>query len=128
MADINVVLNSMTGQTFNKEFIIAYYKSLSFMPTNVKSDDDRSIKKAINPQGIRIADENVENMIQCILHVRRVLTVHEGLRWFDIKRYGIEVTHTRDGMANDVLMVDDPRRAIQLPQEVIAAGLEANPR
>ena len=128
MADINVVLNSMTGQTFNKEFIIAYYKSLSFMPTNVKSDDDRSIKKAINPQGIRIADENVENMIQCILHVRRVLTVHEGLRWFDIKRYGIEVTHTRAGMANDVLRVDDPRRAIQLPQEVIAAGLEANPR
>ena len=51
MADINVVLNSMTGQTFNKEFIIAYYKSLSFMPTNVKSDDDRSIKKGYKSAG-----------------------------------------------------------------------------
>lgn len=128
MADINVVLNSMTGKTFTKEQIIAYYKALSFMPTNVKSDDDRSIKKKLNPQGIRIADENVENLVQCILHVRRVLTIHEGLRWFDVKRYGIEVTHNRDGMANDVLTVDDPRRAIQLPLEVIAAGLEANPR
>lgn len=128
VADINVVLKSMTGQTFTKEMLIAYYKSLKFMPVNFKDDGDRSIKKAINPQGIRIADENVENLVQCILHVRRLLTVHEGLRWFDIKRYGIEVTHNRDGMANDVLTVDDPRRAIQLPQEVIAAGLEANPR
>ena len=25
-------------------------------------------------------------------------------------------------------LVNDPRRAVQIPQEVIAAGLEANPR
>ena len=28
----------------------------------------------------------------------------------------------------DSLTVDDPRRAIQLPQDVINSGLEANPR
>ena len=28
----------------------------------------------------------------------------------------------------DVLTVDDERRAIQLPQDVITAGLTANPR
>ena len=55
-------------------------------------------------------------------------TIHEGLRWQDIKRYGIEISHNRDGLANDILKVDDPRRAMQLPQDVINAGLEANPR
>ena len=34
----------------------------------------------------------------------------------------------REGLENDVLTLDDPRRAIQLPQDVISAGLEANPR
>ena len=28
----------------------------------------------------------------------------------------------------DTLTVEDPRRAIQLPQDVITAGLEPNPR
>ena len=50
------------------------------------------------------------------------------LRWNDIKRYGIEYSHARSGKADDELLVNDPRRAVQIPQEVIAAGLEANPR
>ena len=98
------------------------------MPLHLKSEDDRTIKKKINPQGFTIPDSDMENLIQCLLHMRRIITVHEGLRWNDIKRYGIEISHNRDGQADDVLLVDDLRRAIQIPQEVIAAGLEANPR
>jgi hypothetical protein len=60
--------------------------------------------------------------------LRRIETIHEGLRFQDIKRYGIEISHNREGLENDVLTLDDPRRAIQLPQDVISAGLEANPR
>ena len=67
----------------------------------------------------------------------------QGLRWFDIKRYGIEIwrrTLQPDPQAgqydasfkplrlDDVLTVNDPRRAMQLPQEVINAGMTANPR
>ncbi|KAA6319977.1 hypothetical protein EZS27_030188, partial [termite gut metagenome] len=73
-----------------------------------------------------------ENFIHCILHMRRVLTLHEGLRWFDIKRYGIEIyrrtVHNNNIVVTDQLLEDDNRRAIQLPQEIINAGLEANPR
>ena len=50
------------------------------------------------------------------------------MRWQDIKRYGIELSHNRDGRTDDELLVNDPRRAIQLPAEVITAGLEPNPR
>lgn len=43
------------------------------------------------------------------------------MRWFDLKRYGIEFAHNRDGNSDIVLKKDDPRRAFQLPQDVISA-------
>jgi hypothetical protein len=74
-----------------------------------------------------------ESFLHCILHLRRIELLYEGLRWFDVKRYGIEITRrTIDANLNvrevDKLAVDDPRRAIQLPADVITAGLTPNPR
>ena len=65
---------------------------------------------------------------------RRLETVEGGLRWFDIKRYGIEIirrTMSSNGLPaekTDVLTKDDERRAIQIPQKVRDAGCPANPR
>ena len=67
-------------------------------------------------------------LIHCVLHFRRIETMFDGYRWFDIKRYGIEIEHNIAGKGVDKLVHNDPRRAIQLPQEVISAGLEPNPR
>lgn len=33
-------------------------------------------------------------LLDCILHFRRIETIHDGLRWQDIQRYGISVSHT----------------------------------
>ena len=126
--DINILLNSMAGMTLTKEQIINYFTARPYMPLHIKTSNQRSIKKELHPQGFSIPDSDTENLIQCVLHLRRVSTVHEGLRWNDIKRFGIELAHPRSGKSDDELLVDDPRRAVQIPQEVIAAGLEANPR
>lgn len=75
-----------------------------------------------------------EKYIHAVLNMRRILALHEGLRWFDVKRYGMTIY--RRGVVNgsgsvtvkDTMTKDDPRQAIQLPKEVITAGLEANPR
>ncbi|WP_302988893.1 hypothetical protein [uncultured Muribaculum sp.] len=73
-------------------------------------------------------------MLQCVLGFRRLETMHFGLRWFDVKRYGIEIPRRqmnaqgRPVLKTDVLTKDDPRRAIQIPLRVRDAGLEANPR
>lgn len=128
VSDINVILNSLAGVSGSKDQIISYFAAKSYMPLHLKKSNQRSIKKELHPQGFSIPDSDTENLIQCVLHLRRVLSIHEGLRWNDIKRYGIEFSHNRSGMSDDELLVDDPRRAVQLPQEVIAAGLEANPR
>jgi hypothetical protein len=129
-ADINVWLASHTRNQIQvtTSQIIQMYNNMSYMPVEITNDNQRTPKKVLNPRGFTVTDGDQENMIQCILHIRRIETAHEGLRWQDIKRYGIEIAHNRDGMADDVLRVDDPRRAIQLPQDVISAGLAANPR
>jgi hypothetical protein len=65
--------------------------------------------------------------IDCVLHFRRLETIFDGMRWFDIKRYGIEITHNIGSKSRtEKLTWDDKRRAIQIPQEVIAAGFQPN--
>lgn len=65
--------------------------------------------------------------VWCVLHLRRIETLHDGMRWFDIKRYGIEIDHTisTGTKVTDVvtkhLVWNDSRRALQLPQTVIDA-------
>lgn len=83
--------------------------------------------KALNPK-FALQPGMQYNMIQAVLHARRIDGVHEGTRWDDIKRYGIEIEHPIFEGEVMKLGKDDPRRAIQLPADIIAAGLQANPR
>ena len=67
-------------------------------------------------------------LVHCALHFRRIEGLHDGIRWHDIKRYGIEIEHVQGKDPARKLVWNDDRRAIQLPQEVIMAGMTANPR
>ena len=73
------------------------------------------------------------NVLNCILHFRRIETMFEGMRWFDIKRYGITVTHVYRGPTDydatyDVLEWNDPRRIVQIPYNAIDAGYPSTDR
>ena len=88
-----------------------------------------NIVKPLNAQKMSssfVVSSDQEPIVQCILHFRRIESVFEGLRWFDIKRYGIEITHQIGSSTKDVLTWNDERSAIQIPQDVIAVGMEAN--
>lgn len=130
VADINIWMFSHTKDQnqFTRDQLINFYNSVKYMNPKVTAETDRTIKKVINPRGFTVADGEQETLIQCVLHLRRMDTTHEGVRWFDIKRYGIEIAHNHDGSGFDVLTVDDPRKAFQLPVDVTSAGLEKNPR
>ncbi len=89
-------------------------------------------KKRLDPD-FTVAAGTQEDIIHAVLHARRVTCLHEGLRWFDVKRYGIEIyrRNVKDESyitVFDTLTKNDPRRAIQLPSHVITAGIQANPR
>jgi hypothetical protein len=73
------------------------------------------------------------SVLQCILHFRRIETMFDGLRWFDIKRYGILVRHVYRGPTDatptvDELAWNDKRRVIQIPNNVVASGYPATDR
>lgn len=100
---------------------------------NYETADKASSKKKLNP-AFPIEIGTQENMIHYVLQCRRILTLHEGLRWFDIKRYGIEVyrrqTQVGGGstIVTETLGVNDPRRALQIPPDAVSAGITPNPR
>lgn len=75
-------------------------------------------------------DEKQTRMLHAVLHARRVEGIHEGVRWLDIKRYGISITHNVYNGTPIVLEANDPRKAIQIPSEVLAApgAMTPNPR
>lgn len=75
-----------------------------------------------------VSAESVMGLLQCIQHFRRIETMHTGFRWLDIKRYGIEFTRYIGKDKETIrLTLDDPRRAIQIPSEIVAAGFQPNP-
>lgn len=123
MTSGRVKLKEMTVESIN-----AFYNSIKDYEPDVPT-----IKKKLNPS-FTITPGSQENMIHCILHARRVTFIHEGLRWFDLKRYGITVhrrkldTKGSSVISWETLEKNDLRRAFQLPQEVIYTGYEANPR
>ena len=81
----------------------------------------------------KVLEGDDQSVLDCILHFRRIETIHEGFRWFDIKRYGIKIYHHyrdahEDEIHTDSLTWDDPRRVLQIPDNVIQAGYPAGAR
>lgn len=99
---------------------------------------DADIKKFYQPGNIYFYNDmhyNVANLsedqktyLQCVLHFRRCETVYEGTRWEDLKRYGISISHKIDNKVTEELPYNDLRRAIQIPADVVSAGLPSNPQ
>lgn len=116
------------GSDLTLNDVNTFYNYLEYQPVPITDDRDRSVKKVLNPQGFTVTSGTEENLIQLILQLRRLESIQEGLRWQDLKRYGIEFSHNRAGDVPLVLKKDDPKRAIQLPLDVINAGVEPNPR
>jgi len=70
--------------------------------------------------------------IKAIAEARRREFIHEGMRWFDIKRFNLVVEHNTyefgQVVRNNVLVKDDKRRALQIPLRASDNGIEKNPR
>jgi starch-binding outer membrane protein, SusD/RagB family len=68
-------------------------------------------------------------LLQFVLHEREREFMHEGLRWFDLKRHNLEVKHDLADGTIITLAPDDKRKVIQIPQTAIdVGGLQPNPR
>ena len=106
-----------------KDQITSFYKRSDIGGINKKFHIDE-----VCPSDKYHLTSDIEPYLQCVQHFRRIQTVHMGQRWFDIKRYGFEVTHLWGKDEKVVLKTLDKRYALQIPAEVIGAGLQPNPR
>ena len=135
-ADLTLWMQNIlnTSRVLTPASIVSFYKPLAY------SYDDATkmastIKKHLHPKFTIDAEGSTQEcMLQCLLSFKRIETLHLGLRWFDIKRYGIEIIRRRINTSGvpeektDSITTDDPRRAIQIPTEVHDGGLPLNPR
>ena len=117
------------------------YSELYVGKTSVRSPQTLNPKKKLHAAPYNTLEEGgpQESMLQALIFMRRYQFLHEGMRWFDTRRFGITVyRYLLDEDAETVVQITDqisdengtadPRRALQLPADVIAAGLTPNPR
>lgn len=121
----NVTLTPTSVQTYFKTVSYAYADAAKMVP---------SFKKHISPRFKIDAEGSVqESLLQCLLNFRRIETVHQGMRWMDIRRYNIEIprrligANGRPSKNLDWLEKDDPRQVVQIPQSIREAGVAGNP-
>lgn len=121
----NVTLTPTSIQTYFKTVPYAYADAAKMVP---------SFKKHISPRFTIDAEGSVqESLLQCLLNFRRIETVHQGMRWMDIRRYNIEIPRRLIGANGkpsknlDWLEKDDPRQVVQIPQSIREAGVAGNP-
>ncbi|NDV65742.1 RagB/SusD family nutrient uptake outer membrane protein [Bacteroides sp. 224] len=124
--DLNIFMTAFTdGEAVSRSDIQDFYNGIDLYEPTIPT-----VKKEINPD-FTVEEGEQKNLIYCLLHVRRMLTLHEGLRWFDIKRYGIEIHRRLIGnniVVTDTMQKDDLRKVLRLPADVSDAGLPDNPR
>jgi len=138
LADINTWIRThckeQEGNTQRPVMTIAsikdYVSDVDYAKRTPDGNRDRSFRKHMFPQGFTIDEEgsDQECMLQFLLHMKRLESVFHGLRFADIKRYGIEYTHSVAGEDPLVFIRGDQRGAVQIPTPVVEAGLDANPR
>lgn len=75
-----------------------------------------------------VTTDTKQAYINALLDLKRAEFVHEGMRWLDILRHKLPVTHRTSDGQTFTLEADDLRKAIQLPETAVDAGLSLNPR
>ena len=91
--------------------------------SNYNCFDDWNFVSNMSPDYV-IPAEAVPYM-NALNYFRRYETNFTGMRFFDLKRWGMEYSHEY-GLDNVVYYMkwDDPRRALEVPEDAIASGLE----
>lgn len=135
-ADLTMWMQNFVATTLvlTPQLIVEFYNSVDYSYSDAQGIQS-TIKKHLHPK-FDIGEEGdmKEAMLQCVLGFRRIETLQTGMRWYDVKRYNIEIVRRiinamgEPESVTDVLRQDDPRRAIQIPLRARSAGVTPNPR
>lgn len=71
-------------------------------------------------------EDDMQAWTNYLLFERRVHNLQRGLRWFDIKRYGIDVVHLLVDGSEIKLSEIAPNKDYQIPNYAIKTGMQPN--
>lgn len=92
---------------------------------NINCFDSWDFTQQVSPKFVVPAEATP--YMNCLNDFRRLENAFEGMRFFDIKRWGLPLSHTV-GLNSDVVEVEvnSDKRAIEIPWEALSAGLESS--
>lgn len=109
-----VKIDKLSNVNITNESILAFAESLTDAP--------------ISP--MVTLDDKKEAYLKLVLNMRRTEFLHDGMRWFDIRRYFLSIKHQyQDDYGNLVtikLDANDSRKVLEIPTSAIEFGLVAN--
>lgn len=126
IADLNIFCRqriksySETTNAITESKLLEFYKSAC-------SNEEHFLNK-YNAYGAASWSDLKKSLIICILEFRRNEFMWEGLRYFDLIRYKIPVTHKDYTGDSNTLYPGDDRWVFQIPETSTLAGMELNPR
>ena len=109
--------------TIYRDGLLSYYRSTLDNP-------DSFVNNTFNESKWTAAESDLEfqkALILAIMDARKFEFLNEGLRYFDILRWNIPITHVAYNKTRSTLTPDDDRRVIQIPQVASLSNLESNP-
>jgi hypothetical protein len=133
--EAHVMTNQLDIATAELEYFLGT-RTEGYAPTDVLTKEKVYAKYPV------IADEYTPfyaltpeqtSFVKAITEARRREFLHEGHRWFDIKRFNLVVEHNTYNSQGqitkkNILVKDDKRRAVQIPLNASNNGIEKNPR
>jgi len=113
-----------SGYFLDKDKVVNYYNAQL-------SDPNSYVNNTFNANAFNLSGNDLKlqkALILTIMDLRRSEFFLEGMRYMDILRWNIPVSHTRvTDNATHTLYPDDDNRILQLPSTVVMSGLKLNP-
>lgn len=120
-----VVLNAAEALVRQKDFANAKLMFDAIGEISYRGYDDKSLTSE-KLQNFYKGESEQDNWIQHLLFERRKMFLSKGLRWFDLKRYEIDVEHKlKDGTVIKLSEIA-PNKDYQIPSYAIGSGMTAN--
>ncbi|WP_131536864.1 RagB/SusD family nutrient uptake outer membrane protein [Pedobacter nototheniae] len=129
-----LLMNRAEAYVQSNQYSMALKDINTFLSTRINGYDAASNEVTLDKiASYYNTQDQKKGLINTILDLKRAEFMQEGLRWFDLNRYGLPIKHTLVDNNNKLIKTleltkDDPRRVFQLPTAVLKAGLELNPR
>ena len=126
LADLNIFCRQRIKNYNEEKHVITEQTVVKFY--NAALSNEYHFMKKYNAYGSASWSNVKKALILCILDFCRNEFMWEGLRWWDMMRYRIPITHTTKEGDSNTLYPGDDRWLLQLPETAELADVQLNPR